>query len=703
MTENSTSNRQADKSQCPSCVATALNLDEGKCEKCGATATMDEYGFKITRMRDGSYLLTDSEANPIDTISNLASDTAKQKTAKLTSTPYIVVAKTFAKLKQQQETAESQEKTEKATQEPEKAKQVFDAETEAKISAEVDRVVNADNQLEALAPHLDNMIVGEDNTKRAVAVLNLSAKCKQSELKQIILFKATEGAGKSTLMRNTTRGYNIKDVGRFSAHALDYTDLEGFEILSLKELGAMDDETNGVSTLKFLSSDDNGYTVEVTIRDEETGRFTTEQRRIPPITTVSSTTRLQLDPQFERRAWLFGLDETPEQTKRIGNWIAKNQHQKDGKILGKRKLTDEEFSCEVYRRFIEKFQPKQIIIPFPQTIVNTLSFDVLRVRGDVGKLLTFAKLYAMLNLKRLEKVTDDIYTLTPDVAVEALTLALHPISGMLAKIDDRVKALLSALKEIDDACEKGTEITKAIREKIVAKTGKSERMIRAFFGQLAASGYVSDDGKKPKTYTLLYDVEYIERKMAGILEKTESADCLMEDMRIEAQEWVKTGLENFSSLDRSSATESIDQAFAMGKMQGSSVCNKEPSIVTPTDVPESFAVVDAVVPESGSVCMEDPPTGKKISNSNSGVSNASLTEIPSNNWRNPKHPINQPVFLFEKIPTSEKCDCGSFASEYKITTPQGDVIYRCQSCYQHMRSMFTKAEWKEAGRRHSLA
>lgn len=178
-----------------------------------------------------------------------------------------------------------------------------------------------------------------------------------------------------------------------------------------------------------------------------------------------------------------------------------------------------------------------------------LSFDVLRVRGDMGKLLTFAKLYAILNLKRLEKVTDDIYTLAPEVAVEALTLSLHPIAGMLAKIDDRVKVLLTALKEMEDSCKKGSEITKAVREKIVAKTGKSERIIRDFFGQLAASSYVSDDGKKPKTYTLLYDGEDIERKMTGILDKAESSNYLMDEMQKEAQEWVKKGLEIVSRTD----------------------------------------------------------------------------------------------------------------------------------------------------------
>lgn len=445
--------------------------------------------------------------------------------------------------------------------EPQEKKTVLNAETEAKIQTELQVILDAENQLDALTPHLDSMLEGETNTKKAVAVLNLSSKCKQSEMKQIILFKATEGAGKSTLMKVTTKGYKVKDVGRFSAHALDYTNLEGFEILSLKELGAMDEETQGVSTIKFLSSDDAGYTVEVTVRDEE-GRFTTEQHKIPAITVTSSTTRLLLDPQFERRAWLFGLDETPEQTQRIAEFAARQERQKAEKILGYRSMTEEEFSSEVYSRFIEQFQPKQIIIPFPQTLLKTLGFSVLRVRGDLNKLLTFAKLYAMLNAKRLDKIKEDIYVLNPDVAIEALNIALAPMASMLSKIDDRTKALFNVLKEIKGIkegevlqeepvsyCKKDAEITKAIREQIAVKLNKSERTVRAFFSQLEASGYVSGDQRKPKTYTLLYDVEEIEEKLSGILDKTKSADSLKEEMRKEAQEWLRIGLEkNFPRM-----------------------------------------------------------------------------------------------------------------------------------------------------------
>jgi hypothetical protein len=441
-------------------------------------------------------------------------------------------------------------------------KTVFcDAETESRVETEVNRILEADNQLETLTPHLDNMVVGETNIKKAIAVLLLSGKSPNSKVKQIIILKSTEGAGKSMLMVILTEGYKVKDVGRFSEHALDYTNLQDFEILRLKELGSMDEEKQGLSTIKFLSSDDQGYTVEITVKNEETGKFETEQYKIPPITTISSTIRLMLDSQFERRAWLFGLDETANQTKRIREWKAKREWQEGKKFLGLRKATDFEFSREVYKRFIQRFEPKEVIIPFPGSLLEILGCEVLRVRGDMDKLLNFVKLYGMLNVKRLEEIRENVFVLSPEVAYEAIQIIQEPLAEMLTKVDARTKQLFEVLNNLVEVQEgersdesgrqqkyevevkyncKDANISKAVRDRIAIETGKSERTIRSYLSALESSGYVSGDNKKPKTFTLLYDVSEIQKKIIGTLAKGESADSLMCKMRKEAQEWCKT-------------------------------------------------------------------------------------------------------------------------------------------------------------------
>jgi len=540
-----------------------------------------------------------------------------------------------------------QEKSE--VQEP-----VFDQETEQRIEAAVNQICAAENQLEALKPHLDVLAVGEDNTKQMLTVLLRSAKEPSFDAKQIILLKATEGAGKSSLVRKLVQGYKFKEVGRFSAHALDYTNLEGFEILLLKELGSMDEEKQGVSTVKFLSSDDQGYTVEVTVKDEDTGRWKTEQYKIPAITVASSTTRLVLDPQFERRAWPLGLDETPQQTERIGIWKGKTELEKAEKELGLRKVTSYEFSNEVYKRFIMRYEPVKIIIPFPQQLLGVLGKDVLRVRGDFDKLLMFVKFYASFNLKRLEK-DRGVYIVSPEVAYEGLQIALEPLSAMLSRIDKRSQQVFDVLKEIkgiktygEDGQEreelirydtKDALIDKALREKIAVKISKSEKTVRSFFNQLENSGYLSSDNKRPKTFTLLYGIEDIEKKLSGILAKSESANDLMDKMRKEAQEWRKTTLENKSLVEG-----------------------------------------DLSLYTNSNTYRDSPPTrGEKISNSVPSDSRSGLAEPSLEHWQIEKLPIESSLL---KKTSENKLDNTNIEREQKLG------LIACSLCKEQDKTVF---------------
>lgn len=453
----------------------------------------------------------------------------------------------------------------KSPEEAEKAKRRFTKDVEASIQIELAKITQAENQLEALKPHLDNVLIGEDKEKQAIFVLAMSGKYPEAEKKQMILLKGDSGGGKSTVQNGATVGLKTKVVGRFTRHGLDYADLESYEILMLKELGGMDLEKQGLSTLKFLSSDDKGYTVEMPIRDPETGRFKNTTYRIPPITVISSTTRLTLDSQFERRAWLFNVDESEEQTRKIALWKAKRKRQEYEKKLGLRKYTDYEFSREVVRRFVEAFEPTDIVIPFPKTLTEILGYNVLRVRGDIDKVYCFLEFYGAFNKKRLDVMegpSGKVYALTPETCVESLKLIVNPLTNMLGKMDERAKLILDVLASLEDVVvqdtglgeleklvkydKAGTEIDKKLRARIAAKTGKSDRTVRSFLNFLENSGFVSSDGgvgRTPKTFTLLYHVEDIKKKVAGISAKLESANDLVDKMRKEAQKWFNSLLE----------------------------------------------------------------------------------------------------------------------------------------------------------------
>jgi hypothetical protein len=54
------------------------------------------------------------------------------------------------------------------------------------MRAEVERIVNSENQLAALKPHLDAVIVGEDANKQAIYTLLIGSKFADLDKKQII-------------------------------------------------------------------------------------------------------------------------------------------------------------------------------------------------------------------------------------------------------------------------------------------------------------------------------------------------------------------------------------------------------------------------------------------------------------------------------------------------------------------------------------
>ena len=437
--------------------------------------------------------------------------------------------------------------------EAEKEKWVKEAqESTDPIGKEVNRILTSRDPSVEVVAHLDNVIAGERENKLGMFRNTLSGKRGNPKKKVIILVKGTPGVGKTTLLR-VGDFFKVKDVGRFSEHALDYADLSGYEVLRLKEVGLMDEEKQGVSTLKFLSCDDRGYTVEITVREKETGEFTTKEYKIPAMTLITSTTKVILDPQFERRAWIYNPDESPEQTERIKEWKAKHAFQEYEKSLGLRVETDEERSMKVLKRLVESLEDVEVIVPFPKTLFSILDSEVLRVRGDFDKLLILIENDALLLQRVLPSMVVNgkpVVFATPERAIQVLHEMADPLASMMLELEKRTRQLIEVLGDNTvNIVQKDQPIDKNKRNEIAIKMKKSEKTVRRYLDEWEDSGYLSSDNRKPKTYTLLYDLDQIKRKSAGILDKLKLSNELMCKMREEAQKWLRWQLDNRTSGD----------------------------------------------------------------------------------------------------------------------------------------------------------
>lgn len=91
---------------------------------------------------------------------------------------------------------------------------------------------------------------------------------------------------------------------------------------------------------------------------------------------------MQLDPQFERRAWIQNPDESKEQTRLVAKWKTKLEHEKSAVSLGLMKETSYDHSMRVLRAIVRKLEPINVILPFPGTLTEVLGAEKLRLRGD---------------------------------------------------------------------------------------------------------------------------------------------------------------------------------------------------------------------------------------------------------------------------------------------------------------------------------
>jgi len=358
-----------------------------------------------------------------------------------------------------------------------------------------------------------------------------------------------------------------------------------------------------------------------------------------------------LDGQTERRAWVFGVDETVVQTGRIARCLAKEVLQQAEKKLGRRKLSDSEFSGEVYCRFVGQFRPVSIIVAFPLTVLSVLDFGVLRVRGDMKKLLVFCEFYGMLNVKRLVCCSEGVFLLTPVVAFEALELVLATLANMLNRVEEREKAVFDALAVLglDRA---GQVLAQKEKQRIAEVLHKDSKTVRGYLNRLVERGFFGVEGSRnSKVFTLLADVVDIKEKLSCSSFKSCSNDDLVVRMVKEAQ----------------------SNGYFFGEMDvlwggGLEKENFVPAVHT-----------------------------EKISNDQQTINYTLNSQNGSVDRLMSVQTMFHPVFVVRRIRPGCRCDlCGEYAVEYELLTPLQDTIARCSSCYEKIKREYVNAEFRAA-------
>jgi len=336
----------------------------------------------------------------------------------------------------------------------------FDVEDELQPTPEerdlANKILQSPKALQIIKILLDEGIRREGRNKIYAFLIILTAKHPNRALKQILVLGGMPGGGKTTIANLLAKLVRTKKVGRFSEHAMDYSKLENYEMLYIQELLDLEQQKKmGVSSVRFLSSDDQGYTIEITKGDPD-GGFTTEQKKIPAMTVISTTTVTDTEAQFERRIHRMNVDESKETTKAVLDWKAQEKKRGVLEWLGEVKPRR---GIYILKAIVDLLQPYDVTTAaVSESLSHVLKTDFVRARGDYNKLLALTEMIAWLHQQRRPYVTrivdgheERMILALPQDAYYALEIGLQPILTMMTQMDKRLRDLLPAIAGMKDS------------------------------------------------------------------------------------------------------------------------------------------------------------------------------------------------------------------------------------------------------------
>lgn len=373
--------------------------------------------------------------------------------------------------------------------------------------------------LDMLAKSYQKRIVGEFDTIKFLISCYISKDLpRKYRLHTIIASQSS--AGKSSIIRTVAEP--------FAEHLIDYTNFtpaflkrqEGFmdgKILLLEQLEKTN-ENNQASMfdLKFLLSEGK-IRVGITEKDDK-GKFkpkTLEVLGIPVFITTS--TRMNIDPETLNRTFLIQADESEEQTERIIEYQLESYSSLLVNNDWKEELAHLTAFFEKYRQLAH--QIKDIALPFGDKLKGKIPVENLTIRRDLPKILSLTAVIAFIHSSNRHRIQYNegenfitssfgdtekrfMYTILaePDDFKEALQIAGVAIKQTLNKVNETSMKLYARIIELYDSKTYATstldgdgKVLGVTVKDVAEKTRKSENRTRELMAQLEHADYLIRD------------------------------------------------------------------------------------------------------------------------------------------------------------------------------------------------------------------
>ena len=323
-------------------------------------------------------------------------------------------------------------------------------------------------------------------------ILNFNCVGARLGLSTINTLKGGSSIGKTNTANVVTGLHRTKKVGSLSDTALKYADdLDHIDILYIQE--TLEEEFKNKET-RLMSADDGGFIAETTVKNPKTGQFEVQQTTIPVKTLVTTTTAIELDPEFASRNFIIPVDDSEEQTKRILEENFKSTEKKLQEIKGEINFNSK------YKLLSESYKillPYTVLIPFEKDLMDIFPTSNPRARRDSKKLMQLIKESALLfQYQRCRSELNEKPVLVAswvDLA-HAILLGGPIMEATLTGFDKRLIEALPIIYEVID--DKGFITTKSLHEKL-KKSSKYAWQILNFFED---NGYIYHDSDTKSKY-----------------------------------------------------------------------------------------------------------------------------------------------------------------------------------------------------------
>lgn len=217
-------------------------------------------------------------------------------------------------------------------------------------------------------------IIGEVESKHT---LNFNCLGARLGLSTINTLKGDSSIGKTNTANVVTGLHRTKKVGSLSDTALKYADdLNHIDILYIQE--TLEEEFKNKET-RLMSSDDGGFIAETTVKNPKTGLFEVQQTTIPVKTLVTTTTAIELYPEFASRNFIIPVDDSEEQTERI---LGENFRSTEKKLQELKGEIDFNFKYELLRESYKILNPYIVLIPYETDLMDIFPTSNPRARRD---------------------------------------------------------------------------------------------------------------------------------------------------------------------------------------------------------------------------------------------------------------------------------------------------------------------------------